>query len=101
MQTEYSIQSAMVEAIRSAEHYVYIENQFFVSVVKTDTLFPSIDIKNDISTALYNRIVKAHSEGKTFRWDRLNLAEMSKMLSFGFVIHLPSGFRLGASELMS
>ena len=34
---EYSIMQAMVTAIREAKHYVYIENQFFVSYVKGGT----------------------------------------------------------------
>ena len=32
--TEYSIQRALVATIEEAKHYVYIENQFFVSYVK-------------------------------------------------------------------
>ena len=32
--TEYSIQKALVATIEEAKHYVYIENQFFVSYVK-------------------------------------------------------------------
>ena len=35
--TEYSIMQALVAAIAGAEHYVYIENQFFVSYVKGGT----------------------------------------------------------------
>ena len=35
--TEYSIQRALVATIEEAEHYVYIENQFFVSYVKGGT----------------------------------------------------------------
>ena len=32
--TEHSIQKALVDAITTARHYVYIENQFFISYVK-------------------------------------------------------------------
>lgn len=32
--TEHSVQTAMVETILAARHYVYIENQFFISYVK-------------------------------------------------------------------
>ena len=35
--TEYSIQRALVATIEEAEHYIYIENQFFVSYVKGGT----------------------------------------------------------------
>ena len=36
--TEYSIQKALVATIEEAKHYVYIENQFFVSYVKGGSL---------------------------------------------------------------
>ena len=36
--TEFSIQRALVSTIEEAKHYVYIENQFFVSYVKGGSL---------------------------------------------------------------
>ena len=36
--TEFSIQRALVATIEEAKHYVYIENQFFVSYVKGGSL---------------------------------------------------------------
>ena len=63
--TEYSIMQALVAAIAGAEHYVYIENQFFISHVKTGV--PSSDVRNDVATALFSRILAAHERGDTFR----------------------------------
>ena len=50
-----------------AEHYVYIENQFFISYVKTGNNVTFSDVKNDIATALFERIVKAYKARETFR----------------------------------
>ena len=63
--TEHSIHLAMVHTIENAKHYVYIENQFLVSVVKKAGEVP--DVHNDIASALYRRIVRASKEGETFR----------------------------------
>ena len=51
---EQSIQSAMVTAIAEAKHYVYIENQFFITSAGDQS-----EVKNSIGTALLQRIVKA------------------------------------------
>ncbi|XP_033107848.1 phospholipase D1-like [Anneissia japonica] len=59
--TEDSIQRAYVHAIQTAEHYIYIENQFFISLID-DT-----EVTNQIASALYQRIVKAYREKATFR----------------------------------
>ncbi|KAG0353067.1 hypothetical protein BGZ54_002423, partial [Gamsiella multidivaricata] len=61
---EQSIQAAYLACIQSAEHFIYIENQFFVTLA-TENGNP--DIKNKIGIALVERILKAHSEGKKFR----------------------------------
>ena len=45
--TEYSIVQALVATIAGAEHYVFIENQFFISHVKTGVAGP--DMRNDRS----------------------------------------------------
>ena len=37
---------AMVTAIREAKHYVYIENQFFISYVKNGSV--NCDVRNDV-----------------------------------------------------
>ncbi|KAG5647465.1 hypothetical protein DXG03_009396 [Asterophora parasitica] len=60
--TEHSIQNAYVELIKEAKHFIYIENQFFISATK-----PGQQIKNRIAEALVERIVRAAREGKKFK----------------------------------
>ena len=55
---EASIQRGWIQAIEEAQHYVYIENQFFVSCD---------EVHNRIGDALYKRIVKAHEENEAAR----------------------------------
>jgi hypothetical protein len=47
--------------IANAEHYVYIENQFFVSMIG------STEVVNEISRVLCDRIVRAHRDKQVFR----------------------------------
>ncbi|TIA88119.1 hypothetical protein E3P99_02758 [Wallemia hederae] len=60
---EHSIQNAYVKAIQKSEHFVYIENQFFV----TSTIVDTTVIENQIGDALVNRIIRAHRENSTWR----------------------------------
>ncbi|KAG7085424.1 hypothetical protein E1B28_002985 [Marasmius oreades] len=59
--TEHSIQNAYIQMIREANHFIYIENQFFISATKDGE-----QIKNRIAGALVERIVKAAQEGRKF-----------------------------------
>ncbi|KAG8819161.1 hypothetical protein FRC17_010583 [Serendipita sp. 399] len=59
---EQSIQNAYIELIREAEHYIYIENQFFIS--NTGDNGP---VQNRIAQALVERIIRAAREGKRFK----------------------------------
>lgn len=59
--TEQSILTCYLDTIRQAQHFIYIENQFFVSSLAGD------GVVNPIAEALVERIVRAHSEGKAFR----------------------------------
>lgn len=61
--TEHSIQNAYLKLIETSDHYVYIENQFFVTSSKWD----GVVIENKIGDALVDRIVKANSEGKAWK----------------------------------
>ncbi|KAM5561105.1 phospholipase D zeta 1-like [Rosa sericea] len=61
-QTEESIHNAYCSLIEKAEHFVYIENQFFISGLSGDET-----IQNRILEVLYRRIVLAHKEQKCFR----------------------------------
>ncbi|XP_052207226.1 phospholipase D zeta 1 isoform X2 [Diospyros lotus] len=60
--TEESIHNAYCSLIEKAEHFVYIENQFFISGLSGDDT-----IHNRVLEALYKRILKAYDEKKCFR----------------------------------
>ena len=51
---EQSIHEAYVLSIKKAEHYIYIEHQFFISMG-----FPDPIVKNKIANTIINRIVRA------------------------------------------
>ncbi|XVE89606.1 hypothetical protein DITRI_Ditri20bG0009200 [Diplodiscus trichospermus] len=61
-QTEESIHNAYCSLLDKAEHFVYIENQFFISGLAGDEI-----IQNRVLEALYQRILRAHKEEKCFR----------------------------------
>lgn len=52
--TEDSIHMAYLSMIANAKHYIYIENQFFVSLIGSG------EVHNEISKVLCDRIVRAH-----------------------------------------
>jgi len=58
---ENSIQVAYVELIKNAKHFIYIENQFFISSTAGDP------VTNEIAHALCFRIEKAHAMGQDFK----------------------------------
>lgn len=60
--TEHSIQNAYLRLISSANHFVYIENQFFVSGLEGDHL-----CSNRIANAIVERIRKAAANREKFR----------------------------------
>ncbi|KAL1839960.1 hypothetical protein VTJ49DRAFT_965 [Mycothermus thermophilus] len=61
--TEHSIQSAYIKMIETSEHFVYIENQFFIT--STETL--NNKIVNGIGDALVRRIIRAHQNDEEWR----------------------------------
>uniref|UniRef100_A0A1I8MGT7 Phospholipase n=1 Tax=Musca domestica TaxID=7370 RepID=A0A1I8MGT7_MUSDO len=63
---EQSIHDAYIQTITKAQHYIYIENQFFITMQlgATGTLS---NVRNQIGEALFKRIVRAHKERKVFR----------------------------------
>ncbi|XP_069144852.1 phospholipase D zeta 1 isoform X2 [Solanum lycopersicum] len=61
-QTEDSIHKAYCSLIEEAEHFVFIENQFFISGLAGDEI-----IHNRVADAIYRRIRRAHKENKCFR----------------------------------
>ncbi|KIY71099.1 phospholipase D/nuclease [Cylindrobasidium torrendii FP15055 ss-10] len=60
--TEHSIQNAYIQLIGEAKHFIYIENQFFISATKEGGA-----VVNLIGKAFVDRIVKAHKEGTKFK----------------------------------
>lgn len=60
--TEHSIQNAYIQLIREASHFVYIENQFFISSTREEG-----PIKNQIAQALVERIIQAARDGQKFK----------------------------------
>lgn len=52
---EQSIHEAYCETITKAQHYIYIENQFFISLG-----FPDSIVKNQIAESLFMRIARAY-----------------------------------------
>jgi phospholipase D1/2 len=61
--TEHSIQNAYVETIRNSQHFVYIENQFFI----TATGDKQRPIKNQVGAAIVERIVRAARNGEKYK----------------------------------
>ncbi|CAF1091406.1 unnamed protein product [Rotaria sordida] len=59
--TEISIQNAYIEMINAAKYFIYIENQYFV------TLTNSSKIHNQVGDALYQRVLRAHTSAEKFR----------------------------------
>ncbi|KAF8073861.1 phospholipase D [Lyophyllum atratum] len=60
---EFSIQNAYLKAIQMSEHFVYIENQFFI----TSTVVNDVKIENKIGDALVHRIIRAHRDGAPWK----------------------------------
>ncbi|KAL3505682.1 hypothetical protein ACH5RR_031064 [Cinchona calisaya] len=61
-QIEDSIHNAYCSLIEKAEHFIYIENQFFISGLSGDEI-----IRNRVLEALYRRIMRAYNDKKCFR----------------------------------
>uniref|UniRef100_A0A0W0EW24 Phospholipase n=1 Tax=Moniliophthora roreri TaxID=221103 RepID=A0A0W0EW24_MONRR len=59
--TEHSIQNAYIQLINEANHFIYIENQFFISATQDGE-----QIKNRIAQALVDRIIRAARDGRKF-----------------------------------
>ncbi|KAJ8279282.1 hypothetical protein COCON_G00063480 [Conger conger] len=58
---EESIHNAYVHAISNSKHYIYIENQFFISCADSRHVF------NKIGDTIAQRIIRAYREGKKYR----------------------------------
>lgn len=60
---ECSIQNAYVHLIEKSEHFIYIENQFFIS----SCVVEGVQIVNRIGDALVERIIRAHQQNEDWR----------------------------------
>ncbi|XP_027129562.1 phospholipase D1 [Larimichthys crocea] len=58
---ESSILNAYIHIIENSEHFIYIENQFFISCADGK------NINNKIGDAIVDRILRAHREKKKYR----------------------------------
>ncbi|CAI8009389.1 Phospholipase D2 [Geodia barretti] len=58
---EHSIMNAWIQAIDKAEHFIFIEQQFFISSLLKE------NITNGVAEALRLRIARAYRHGQTFR----------------------------------
>ncbi|KAI1821078.1 phospholipase [Xylaria intraflava] len=61
--TEHSIANAYIHAIESAQHFVYIENQFFITATGNE----QHPVQNKIGASIVSRIVRAHTNEENFR----------------------------------
>ncbi|KAI9316973.1 hypothetical protein BX666DRAFT_2027051 [Dichotomocladium elegans] len=62
IEREHSIYNAYVATIEQAHHYIYIENQFFISATGEDKI-----IRNKIGQAIVERIKRAHYKKEKFK----------------------------------
>uniref|UniRef100_F6WA81 Phospholipase n=1 Tax=Ciona intestinalis TaxID=7719 RepID=F6WA81_CIOIN len=60
-EVDRSIQNAYIAAIDNSQHFIYIENQFFISCLR------NAQVGNQICTTLVRRIIRAHKNKKAFR----------------------------------
>lgn len=58
---ENSLQYAYIQLIEESKHYIYIENQFFISSLAGPP------VENQIANALLLRIIKAYEEEENFK----------------------------------
>ncbi|KAK0714867.1 hypothetical protein B0H67DRAFT_225243 [Lasiosphaeris hirsuta] len=61
--TEHSIANAYIQAITNAKHFVYIENQFFITATSEEQK----PVANKIGRAIVDRIVRAHESREDFQ----------------------------------
>ncbi|CAG8605205.1 4974_t:CDS:10 [Funneliformis mosseae] len=61
---ESSIYNAYCYLIRTSKHFIYIENQFFITTTENDSKYV---VKNRIGECIVERIKKAHKNNEKFR----------------------------------
>lgn len=63
VKTEHSIANAYISVIQESQHFVYIENQFFITAT-SDAQKP---VKNKIGAAIVERILRAARAGQKYK----------------------------------
>ncbi|KAI8365162.1 hypothetical protein BD560DRAFT_402302 [Blakeslea trispora] len=63
IEREHSIYNAYMECIFKAKHFIYIENQFFITTADPENKL----IKNKIGQAIVERIKRAHKDKQAFK----------------------------------
>ncbi|PQE05717.1 phospholipase D protein [Rutstroemia sp. NJR-2017a BVV2] len=63
METEHSIMNAYCKMIEESDHFVYMENQFFITSCET----MNVKIVNKIGDAIVERAIRAHQNGESWR----------------------------------
>ncbi|GBB96811.1 hypothetical protein RclHR1_02840008 [Rhizophagus clarus] len=63
-EVERSIQNAYIKIIEESQHFIYIENQYFITATKESSGYP---VKNLIGKAIVDRIIRAHKNNEQFR----------------------------------
>ncbi|XP_068212303.1 phospholipase D1 isoform X2 [Palaemon carinicauda] len=63
-ESEFSILNAYTDLIRKAKHYIYIENQFFITCAN---MGEAKEVHNSIGHEIVERIVQAHCNNEVFR----------------------------------
>lgn len=63
IETEHSVANAYIEIIQAARHFVYMENQFFITATDPNQK----PILNMIGRAIVDRIIRAHHDAERFR----------------------------------
>ncbi|KAH8696724.1 hypothetical protein BGW36DRAFT_428716 [Talaromyces proteolyticus] len=61
--TEHSIQDAYIAAIRNSQHFVYIENQFFITATGDEQK----PVQNKIGAAIVERVLRAARAGQKYK----------------------------------
>ncbi|KAL8939295.1 MAG: hypothetical protein Q9216_003430 [Gyalolechia sp. 2 TL-2023] len=61
--TEHSIQNAYIDIIQRSQHFIYIENQFFITAT-SDAQKP---VRNKIGAAIVDRILRAARAGERYK----------------------------------
>lgn len=64
---EQSVLRAHIHLIENSQHYVYLENEFFISNPLPTSKEEEDGVRNEVAHALLERIVSAKERGETFR----------------------------------